>query len=584
MEELPNELIVHAFSYLHFPIKDFSTPHRKGRTRDLAVLCRVCRRFRDLATPFVYESIEREIDINNPAFYQLPRALLSNPELRKHIKSVRLKASSDNLWRVGRIFDYESWNYKHRVPVEIRQDVGEGNDEGVKGENEEAHGETTSEEDDPYFLLFGERYAESEADESDEPNPHHYFPRHAALHDVLQGFTAEFSHLDANELLKRAVLGSDPLLDTIVLLAPNLQRLWVRIPLMYGLEETTVNVPQPFASGPVSYTFNFLNVLHIDLYRNPFSRTSEGIISLLLLPALTDLTIGRWGKLQDRPSNIPTGRDVTLHTQEFSLWPVRTSTAITEFELVRVPHYSSNCYRGYYEQMGPALIEHSDTLVKVSTSDYQIHGGRVLKDPGVLRLGPDFASLRTLRMPVYLLFTPHLFTPSAASEGPSILTGLLPSSLEDLRLDLAQEWGQNMELYLGFLYQAYEEGHFPHLKSVHFYWYLEVFDYSCPTFLRISQVNEEMGQLMRIRALFEESPVAFDIYMLVDCSPKDFPPDSWLSQFAVGIISWRRFSIFSRQGSKGTPMVEGSTNGQHHTQEEIQEEMSHGYWHSGEVD
>ena len=30
-------------------------------------------------------------------------------------------------------------------------------------------------------------------------------------------------------------------------------------------------------------------------------------------------------------------------------------------------------------------------------------------------------------------------------------------------------------------------------------------------------------------------------------------------------------------------MVEGSTNGQHSTQEEIQEEMNHGYWHEGQV-
>ena len=147
MEELPNELVVHAFSYLHFPITGFSTPHRKGGARDLVVLCRVCRRFRALATPLVYESIERELDINHPAYYQLPRTLLSNPELRKHIKSVRLKAGGDNLWDVGWKFFPEFWNYKHKAPVvEIQQEIDEGNDEEeVQGENEEAHGETTSE-------------------------------------------------------------------------------------------------------------------------------------------------------------------------------------------------------------------------------------------------------------------------------------------------------------------------------------------------------------------------------------------------------------------------------------------------------
>lgn len=545
MEELPNELVVHAFSYLHFPITDFSTPHQKGRARDLVVLCRVCQRFRALATPLVYESIERELDINHPAYYQLPRTLLSNPELRKHIKSVRLKAGGDNLWDVGWKFFPEFWNYKHKAPVvEIQQEIDEGNDEEeVQGENEEAHGETTSEEDDPYFLLFGERYAESEADESDEPNPNHYFPRHAALHDVFKAFATEFNHIEADKLVKRAIQGSDPFLDMIMLLAPNLQRLWVRLPVMNGVEERIVNAPQPFASGPISYTLNFLNVLHIDPYRNLFSWTSEDVISLLLLPALTDLTIGRWGKLHESPFHLPTSRHVIPHTQEFSTWPIRSSTvsklsllypsvdaillpkllhackAITEFELVRASHTNSEYYRGYYERMGPALIEHSGTLVKVSTSDCWIHG-RAFKDPGVLRLGPELASLRTLRMPVCLLFSPHLFAPSAASNGPSILTGLLPSNLEDLRLDLAEEWGENLELYLGFLHQAYEEGHFPHLKRVHFYWYIEVFERSCPTFLRIGNVTDEMSQLMRIRALFEESPVAFDIYILVDCNPK----------------------------------------------------------------
>jgi hypothetical protein len=59
MSEMPNELLLQIFGYLHEPITHFSSPPKPGRYQDLASLCRVSRKFQGLATPLLYESIER---------------------------------------------------------------------------------------------------------------------------------------------------------------------------------------------------------------------------------------------------------------------------------------------------------------------------------------------------------------------------------------------------------------------------------------------------------------------------------------------------------------------------------------------
>lgn len=102
MEDLPNELLLYIFSFLHTPITCFSSPHATDRSRDLVVLCRVCRRFKDVATPLVYESIERTGDMNSLVFRQLPRTLFNNMELCRYIKNVRLKM--DDSFEMGDIF------------------------------------------------------------------------------------------------------------------------------------------------------------------------------------------------------------------------------------------------------------------------------------------------------------------------------------------------------------------------------------------------------------------------------------------------------------------------------------------------
>jgi hypothetical protein len=91
MDELPNELLLHTFSYLHAPIAQFSTPSLLGLSSDLASVCRVSHHFNKLATPLLYESIERTGDINSLAFDRLPTTLLERPDLGRHIKNIRLK-------------------------------------------------------------------------------------------------------------------------------------------------------------------------------------------------------------------------------------------------------------------------------------------------------------------------------------------------------------------------------------------------------------------------------------------------------------------------------------------------------------
>jgi len=203
MDELPNELLLHIFSFIHAPITHFSSPQGFNRSPDLAFLSCVCGRFNQLATPLLYESIERTGDINSLAYRALPDSLLSNPKLRRLVKNIRLKLDDDAT--VGQ-------------PLSVRD----------KASNAVRI---------PRLPHLGNRSSHGDDDQFEEVNHEKMLDdamgRHTWLLDMIETSAAELKLPFQHHWIKNAIRGEDIPLALSILQAPNIERIWFRLPHTY---------------------------------------------------------------------------------------------------------------------------------------------------------------------------------------------------------------------------------------------------------------------------------------------------------------------------------------------------------------
>jgi hypothetical protein len=522
MEELPNELLLHIFSYLHItpPITCFSSPRATDPPRDLVVLCRVCRRLKDVATSLVYESIERAGNMDSPAFRQLPRTLLNNMELCRYIKNVRLKMEDGS--EVGDVFGV--------------QDLRPKNDSDAE---EHWLRETEVRRSCRYQRRY-RRDAQVGDDEKadDEANKVlvHVPENYKWLGNLVSAMNHNQAYADDYDLLERAVLGEDVLLTPCLLSAHNLERLWIRFP-RSQLDETH----RSFLLNSLAYNaqhggFAKLKVLHLDIHRNDLEWPVSNALPFFLLPNLTDLTLGNCGKAVARGLwTLPDQMYSTFIGKPWT-WPVRTSPitrlsllsprfsgsiaaemlracrAITEFEVV-LPYEMSPYDITFYEDVGMALVEHTDTLTRLSLGDQSaIIDGYPWGSPDKFRTGPLLTSLTFLRAHMYILFgydTP----PWYSMKRTQTLSNALPPTIEELWLDLpCRAWNVDMSPYFTGLFEAHKNGQFPHLKQIYIYWYQRI-DHA------FDRINYYLKHLMGIRqdALMLAPAITFDIFVRVDC-------------------------------------------------------------------
>jgi hypothetical protein len=306
MDALPNEILLNIFDLLYPPITHLSSPSGLDRSRDLYSLCLVCQTFNQIATPLLYESIERTGNMTTLAYRQLPQVLLRKPKLRQYIKSIRLKLGDDV--EVGEPMLHEDTD-------------SNGSNEETEESYEDYH------EEDPIVDIVPAEVQE----------------RYTWLSDIVEHLSTELGLPFAPALLRNAIRGDDIPITMCVFLAPNLERLWYRVPITH----METNTPCPLLAGiacsafgtPLGeiHRFEKIRVLHIDLYRSgAYQSPVSCALPLLLLPSLVDLTLGGWGtdvRLPGRLALIPDDVDSDFLGKRWT-WPVRSSS-ITKLSLLR---------------------------------------------------------------------------------------------------------------------------------------------------------------------------------------------------------------------------------------------------------
>jgi hypothetical protein len=301
MDDLPNELILHVFSYLQAPITQLSTPSVLGFSSDLASLCRVSHHFNKLATPLLYESIKRTGDINSLAFDRLPTTPLERPDLGRHIKNIKLKLG-DKKKEIGGSWGNRARQEKYGLDAKLRVD------------------------DIPDDLLK------------------RYNWLYELICKLIESMDTDILFPTAYDLLKYALRGQYILLVLCACLAPNLERLWYRQPINKMPIGTSQSVFAAIAAiaaiascafhTPIGSKCRFKNlkVLHIDLKsgRDRVQSSASDALPLLFLPSHNDLTLGGWGKegpgTQASRWASTTDDDDSAFLGKPWTWPIRSSS------------------------------------------------------------------------------------------------------------------------------------------------------------------------------------------------------------------------------------------------------------------
>jgi hypothetical protein len=535
MEELPNELLLQIFGYLHTPpVTDFSSPHVADRSPDLHVLSRVSRRLRDVAAPLVYEFIERAGDVDSLAYRQLPQTLLNNMELCRYIKSVRLKMEdgfeAGDFW-AGHVMlsgnesgdeervDYNERHcrYQKRRPCDAQESDGKGGDD--------------------------------EVEKLPADTPEHY----KWLAKLISAMDNDQEHADDQDLLQRAILGEDVLLTPCVLSAPNLERLWIRLPKLQLDGNYTSFLLNSLSYSAHTGGFEKLKVLHLDVYQSGLEWSVSQVLPFFRLPNLVDLTLGNcgsvsfdmdWDEWRDgqclRPDPFhrriwPDKNDAAFMGEPW-IWPLRTSSitrlsllsprfsgsiianmllacrAITEFEVL-LPYKHAPFDSTFYEDVSTALLGHTDTLAKLSLGDQLATIRRCLPcSPGLFRIGSLLTSLKFLRINPFTILGDDSMRRYTTDTSPA-LSDALPDTIEHLWLDLAcSPFLINFNTYIKDLFEARRNGRFSHLKSIHVYWYKKLYT-------SFDRVPSYLKDLLKIReqASVHVPTISFDISVRVDC-------------------------------------------------------------------
>ena len=514
MDEFPNELLLQIFSLLHTPITCFSSPRVPAPSRDLLALCRVCRSFRDVARSLIYESIERAGDMNSEAFRQLPRTLLKNVELCRYIKSLRLKMEDG--------FEVGDFWAGHDLPA-TSEHMDEGGNERLI--------------DNARCIRYQRRHrcdtpesSEYAVDETVNEMPEPY----GWLSKLISAMDSSQAHADDHDLLERAVLGEDVLLTPCVLSASNLERLWIRLPRLQLDGSHTSFLFNSLAHSAYEGGFERLRLLHLDIHQSGLEWPVRNALPFFLLPNLIELTLGNCGETnhESRWSVGPDVNDSTFMGQPWT-WPVRGSPitrltllsprfsgsivakmilacrAVTEFEVV-LPYHDQPRDSEFFEHVEVALVEHADTLIKLSFGDLLAAVDRSLPNRlGVFRMGTRLTSLTFLRA------TPHTLLGydngcKFSLQPVPFLSDALPTTIEHLWFDLpCRPWNMSLDPYFAGLYQAHQNGKFPRLKSIYIHWH-QKFTYDWDV------ITHFLRDLMYLRE--RAMGITFDICVRIACA------------------------------------------------------------------
>ncbi|KAG9187009.1 hypothetical protein G6011_10117 [Alternaria panax] len=552
MEELPNELLLQIFSYLHTPpITCFSSPHVADRSPDLVVLLRVCRRLRDAAAPLVYESIERAGDTNSPAYLQLPYALLNNIELCRYIKNVRLKMEygfeAGDFWAGHSLssehesgdeervyYNERNCRYQRRRPCDAQESDGKGGDEEVN------------------------------------KLPVNTPERYKWLAKLVSTMDNDQANANNHDLLQRAILGEDVLLTPCVLSAPNLERLWIRLPALQLDGSHTSFLLNSLSYSAHTGGFEKLKVLHLDVYESGLEWSVSHVLAFFHLPNLVDLTLGNCGS-----THIGDNYNESIKPDEND-----AAFMVTEFEVV-LPYEDVPYNSTFYEDVSIGLIEHANTLVKLSFGNQlSAYDCSLLGGFGTFRIGSQLALLKFLRINPYTLFGSNSVGWYKVHTS-SVLSDALPHTIEHFWIDLAYSpFALDLIPYFRGLFEAHQNGRFPHLKSIHVYWYKKIH-------WEFSRITRYLTTLLFIRhEMPRHATFSFDISVRADCNTSEFADNGLKELIAIKryftvfpLVHCRRYDVDHKDGRRY--YVEGSTcETSSRTPEEIQDDLDHGYWAS----
>jgi hypothetical protein len=537
MEELPNELLLQIFGYLHTPpVTDFCSPHVADRSPDLHVLSRVSRRLRDVAAPLVYEFIERAGDVDSLAYRQLPRTLLNNMELCRYIKSMRLK--TEDGFEAGDFWAGHVMLSGNESGDEERVDYNERHCRYQKRRPRDAQ------ESD-------EKGCDEQVEELPTDTPEHY----KWLAKLISAMDNDQEHADDQDLLQRAILGEDVLLTPCVLSAPNLERLWIRLPKLQLDGNYTSFLLNSLSYSAHTGGFEKLKVLHLDVYQSGLEWSVSQVLPFFRLPNLVDLTLGNCGSVSfdmdwderrdehhlmlDRDGvhrKIEPDKNDAAFMREPWIWPLRTSSiarlsllsprvsgsiianmllacrAITEFEVV-LPYKHAPFDSTFYEDVGTALLGHTDTLAELSLGDQLATTRRCSPcSPGIFRIGSLFTSLKFLRINPFTILgydDVRAFTRDTSF----VLSDALPATIEHLWLDLScSPFRIHLDPSFRGLFEARRNGRFPHLRSIHVYWYKRLYT-------SFDRITWYLKHLLNIRqdASVHVPDISFDVSLRADC-------------------------------------------------------------------
>ncbi|KAL1791775.1 hypothetical protein ACET3X_009526 [Alternaria dauci] len=518
------------------------------------------------------------------AFRQLPRTLLKNTELCWYIKSVRLKMKDGS--EVGKFWA------GHSISQRDESDVAAGGERAVYDERH------------CRYQRRG-RY-EKEVDERANAMLVNTPEGYEWLGKLIAAMNSSQAYANDDNLLERAVLGEDVLLTPCLLLAHNLERLWIRFPKMQCDTYNTSFLLNSLAHAAQEGGLEKLKVLHLDLYQADLEWPVRQVLPFFRLPNLTDLTLGYCGSnevdvnYEDMIEECETG---LACMNEFWIRPARNSTitrlsllsphfsgsiaakmllacrAITEFELV-LPHDAPPLHGMFYEEVGTALVQHVDTLTHLSLGDQMAAvGGEFSESPGVFSMVPRLSSLTSLRASPYNLFgydVPNWY----AGHLSLTLSDALPDAIERLWLDIpCRIYSLDFTPHFTDLFRAQANGRFPRLKTIVVNLYQQTsLDFECATYY--------FKQLMEIRLdAFAYAPtLTFDISLRVDCSSHEIANDGLQQLHTLmqdlclpPLPNYRRYDVHHPDGQRH--YVEASTCAVlPRTHEQMQDDADHGYW------
>jgi len=412
MDRLPEELLLQIFESIGPSPQHYSSPSGYDRTWQHAQICLVSTKFRRIATPLLYQSIECGQGLQN--ITDLGTTLMTNPKLGDYIKSIRIKST-----RAEHHAKCLGWFVHPRLGTDALSGA-----ECV------------------LFSSWLERLCPEQPDWID-----------------IMRYTSR-----------------DVILALCVLTARNLRSLWISGPrdqgnspgLSYAFLIQSILDSAAGSSPSVVHSFEHLRTLHLDLQHCKHDQAVQ-IVSIMQLPHLEDLTLARWG---DRYGHY---LEMNRNSEDWSprssnvvrlslLMPkvsshiitgmIRACKALKRFEFTR-PEFIPINDQSMYAHIFEAIHEHASSIEEMSVGDasYRLR----MHYPHERLRGLQATQVRKLRIPYEIL---RRFDESSDS------FTVLPPSIEIIILQLPTTVGCSTMARLRDLCDACQAGEFPNLKRI----------------------------------------------------------------------------------------------------------------------